>query len=322
VLPIALVLAVLIGAGSAAAQPAGKVHRIGFLSYDAEPSPMSRRFLEGLRELGYTEGRNFVIEYRSADGRSDRLPQLAADLVKARMDVIVTRGTAATIAARDATRSVPIVFGSAGVPVEKGIAASLAHPGGNVTGSALHAGLSKTLEVLKQAVPGAVQVMHLYDSSAFGPASFREANLKATQSHALSLGVKLQSVALVEPQGAATIFDKLDRGTDGVVLENAGLVAAKREQLCRLAVERRLPAVGRGRLFPDAGCLASYGEDVGEMYHRAAYFVDRILKGAKPGDLPIERATKFELVVNRKTARALGLTIPPELLLRADDVID
>jgi putative ABC transport system substrate-binding protein len=176
--------------------------------------------------------------------------------------------------------------------------------------------------VLKEAVPGAVEVLHLYDPSSFGPTSFREANLKATHSQAAALGVRLQSVALSDPDGVAHIFQKLGRATNGLVLDNAGLVLTKREQICRTAVERRLPAVGRGRIFPEAGCLASYGEDVGEMYRRAAYFVDRIFKGAKPGDLPIERATKFELIVNRTTAKALGLTIPPALLLQADQVIE
>lgn len=188
-------LAVIIAAGLtlaslAEAQPAGKMHRIGFLSYDIEPSARSADFVQGLRDLGYVEGRDFVMEYRWADGNSERLPDLAAELTRARVDIIVTRGTAATVAAKQTTRTVPIVFGSAGAPVEKGIVASLARPGGNVTGLAIHVGMSKALELLKESAPDVFRVVHVYDPSAYGPKPFLDTNLKALQSQAGALNLK------------------------------------------------------------------------------------------------------------------------------------
>jgi putative ABC transport system substrate-binding protein len=317
-----VVLAVLSLGAAVQAQGLAPMPRIGFLSYDVEPSPISTSFLQGLRDLGYVEGRDFVMEYRSARGHNDRLPALAAELVRARVDIIVTRGTAATVAARAATRTVPIVFGSAGSPVEKGIVASLARPGGNVTGLALPVGISKALELLKEAVPGTVRAVFIYDPSALTPNSYRETYLNTVQAQAAALNVKLRSVPLREPQGVPRVFAEIDRGTNGLVLLNAGLLILRQEQLCGLALQRRLAAVSTGRSFPAAGCLAAYGENVPEMYRRAATYVDRILKGARPSDLPVEQPTRFELVINQKTAKALGLTIPPSLLLRADQVLE
>lgn len=214
------------------------------------------------------------------------------------------------------------MFGSAGNPVEKGIVASLARPGGNVTGVALHAGISKALELLTEAVPGAVRVAHVYDPSSLQPRSYREVTLTSIQSQAAALRLTVRSVALRDPDGVPRMFEGFGRDINALVLETAGLVTGRREQICGLAVQRKLPAIGRSAPFSEAGCLASYGENLGEMYRRAAIYVDQILKGTRPGDLPVEQATKFDLVVNLKTARALGLTIPRSLLLRADQVIE
>ena len=319
---LAVVLTLTIGPFAAELQQTGRIYRIGFLSLEAAPLVPPSLF-EGLRDHGYVEGRDFVIEFRSAAGRSERLPVVAAELLRTRVDVIVTRGTAATLAAKEATRVVPIVFGSAAAPVEKGIVASLARPGSNVTGIALHIDPVKPLELLKEIVPRATNVAHLTDPNTFGSRSFLEASLQRFRSQASVLGVRLQSVPLSgDPDGVLHAFAEFRRDTNGLVLDNAGLLIPRRELICGLALEHRLPAVGRGRLYSEAGCVASYGEDVRAMYRRAAYFIDRILKGTKPGDLPVEQPTKFELVINLKTAKALGLTIPQSVLLRADQVIE
>jgi putative tryptophan/tyrosine transport system substrate-binding protein len=315
--------AVLLAAPLAAeAQQAGKVWRIGFLAAGRSPASLAVKgpFRQGLHDLGYVEGRDFVMEYRYAEGHQDRLPELAADLVRIRADVIVTGGTPATIAAKQATETIPIVFAVAGQVVEKGIVRSLAQPGGNVTGLQLHAGHDKVLQLLKDAVPTVTRVVVLYDPASL-PGDVLRASLKLMRSSAQTQNVELQPVAVSDPNGVSKAFTGFGRGTNGLVVWNTTVLNLTAGQIGKLALQRKLPAAGHGRVFADAGCLMSYGENQDDMYRRAAVYVDKILKGAKPAGLPVEQPTKFELVINLKTAKALGLTIPPSLLGRADEVI-
>jgi putative ABC transport system substrate-binding protein len=279
--------------------------------------PWLKSFLQGLSDLGYVERRDFVMEYRWAEGREDRLPELAADLVRAQVDVIVTGGTPATYAAMGATKTIPIVFGSAGAVVKKRIVASLARPGGNVTGLTFQLGPVKLYQLLKEAAPEIVRAVYLYDPES-GPRGVSE----SLRSEAQAVNVEWQSVTLRDdPNGVAQAFAEIGRGTNGLVLDSSSRLRLKADQICRLALQRRLPAVGAMRAFADAGCLMSYAENINEMYRSTAGLVDKILKGAKPADLPVEQPTKFELVINLKTAKALGLTIPQSILVRADQVI-
>jgi len=274
-------------------------------------------FLQGLHDLGYVEGRSFIMEYRYAEGHQDRLPELAAGLVRAGVDVIVTGGTPATMAAKQATQTIPIVFAVAGGVVEKGIVRSLAQPGGNVTGLQWVAGHSKVLQLLKDAVPAVTRVVFLYDPVA----SSGGTTLELMHSAAQTQNVVLQPVAVSDPNGVPKAFAEFGRGTNGLVIQTTTVLSMTAKEICKIALQRRLPATGHGRSFADAGCLMSYGENQNDMYRRAATYVDKILKGAKPGNLPVEQPTKFELVINLKTAKALGLTIPQSLLQRADEVI-
>jgi putative ABC transport system substrate-binding protein len=303
---------------AAEAQQAGKVYRIGYLSAgSAAFAPRGdEKFLQGLRDLGYVEGRDFVMEYCFAEGQPDRLPGLAADLVRAPVDVIVTMGTPATLAAMQATGTIPIVSPVAGNVVEKGIVKSLAQPGGNVTGLTTQIGVFKLYQLLKEAAPKVSRVVYLYD-----PASGVPAVPERLNSQAKAMNVDMQVVALRDPNNIAQAFAEFRRGTNGLVLDRATPLLLRQDQICKLALQRRLPTAVFGRSFADAGCLLFYGEDTGDMLRRAAVFVDKILKGAKPADLPVELATKFKLVINLKTAKALGLTIPPSLLGRADELI-
>jgi putative ABC transport system substrate-binding protein len=307
---------------AAEAQPTKKVWRIGFLNAGSSPANLADKgpFRQGLEDLGYVEGRDFVMEFRFAEGYSDRLPELAADLVRARVDVIVTGGTPATMAAKQATQTIPVVFTVAGQVVEKGIVQTLARPGGNATGLTFQAGHPKVLQLLKEAVPRVTRAVFLHDPTTL-PGDTLATTLKSMHSGALALSVVLQPVAVSDPNGITQAFAEFGRGTNGVVVETASVLLMSADQIGRLALQRRLPASGHGRTFADAGCLMSYGENLGDMSRRAAVFVDKILKGAKPADLPVEQPTKFELVINLKAAKALGLTIPQSLLLRADEVI-
>jgi putative ABC transport system substrate-binding protein len=312
--------AVLLAAPLAAeAQPARKVYKIGYLASTLSSADLGAKspFRQGLHDLGYVEGRDFVMEYRWAEGHPKRLPELAADLVRAQVDVIVTAGTTATYAAMQATKTIPIVFGSAGAVVEKGIVASLTRPGGNVTGLTFQLGVLKLYQLLKEAAPTVGRGVYLYD-----PDTHRHGPAERQRSQAQAVNVEWQSVALPDdPNGVAQAFAEFGRGRNGLVLDNSTRLVLKADQICSLALQRRLPAIGLTRAFADAGCLMSYAENVNEMYRRAAGLVDRILKGVKPADLPVEMPTTFELVINLKTAKALGLTIPPSLLQRADQII-
>jgi putative ABC transport system substrate-binding protein len=304
------------------AQPAKKVWRIGFLSAGSSPANLAVKgpFRQGLDDLGYVEGRDFVMEFRFAEGHPDRLPRLAADLVRAHVDVIVTGGTPATMAAKQATQTIPVVFTVAGLVVEKGIVQTLARPGGNATGLTFQAGHPKVLQLLKEAVPTVSRAVFLHDPTTL-PGGTLGTTLKSMHSGAQALKVVLQPVAVSDPNGIAQAFAEFGRGTNGVVVETASVLLMSADQIGRLALQRRLPAGGHGRTFADAGCLMSYGENLDDMARRAAVFVDKILKGAKPADLPVEQPTKFELVINLTTAKALGLTIPQSLLQRADEII-
>ena len=304
---------------AARSQPVGEIYRIGYLRSTNSPA-LRKSFLEGLHDLGYVEGRNFVMEHRFSDGRSDRFPRLAAELVQANVHVIVTSGTPATLAAKQATQTIPIVFASAGEVVLKGIVESLARPGGNATGLQIQVGWAKGLQLLGDAVPRIARVVYLYDPATYTAATLKDV-LDQLRAAAQAQNVALQLVPLTDPNAVEQAFARFGRGTNGLMVEPAPALVFKAEQIAKLALQRRLPSTGYGRVFADAGCLMSYGEDLADMYRRAAVYVDKILKGAKPGDLPVEQPTKLDLVINLKTAKALGLTVPPSLLLQADQVI-
>jgi putative ABC transport system substrate-binding protein len=284
---------------------------------------MHEAFRQGLRDLGHVEGRNVVIEYRDAGGKFERLPTLAAELVALKVDVIVAPSTPAALAAKQATRTLPIVFAVTADPVGSGLVTSLARPDGNVTGLSTLASelVGKGLELLKQAVPGVSQVAVLWQPGALGERTEKD-QLKAADVAARALGVRLQFVEARGPADFERAFSDMTRARAGALTALASnMFSRERRRLVDLTARNRLPAVYPLREFVDAGGLMSYGSSFADNYRRAATYVDRILKGAKPGDLPVEQPTKFELVINRKTAKALGLTIPQSLLLRADEVI-
>ncbi len=309
------------------AQQAAKVPRIGWLSLNlaaglAANPHLIEAFRQGLRDLGYVEGRNVVIEYRDAEGKLERLPALAAELVALKVDVIVAPPTLAALAAKQATRTLPIVF-IAVDPVATGLVTSLARPGGNVTGlSSLTLELvGKCLELLKQAIPGVSRVAVLWQPGGIGDRTEKDM-LKQADVAARALGVRLQVVEARGPADFDRAFSDMTRARAGAltVLPSA-MFLGERRRLVDLATKNRLPAVYQWREAVDAGGLMAYGPNVADLFRRAATYVDKILKGAKPADLPVEQPTKFELVINLKTAKALGLTIPRSLLSLADQVI-
>ena len=308
------------------AQPAAgpqrpeRVHRIGWLSPASGPGAAARSFLQAMRERGHVEGQNLIVEYRWAAGKNERLAELAADLVRSGVELVVTVGTPATTAAKEATATIPIVFAAAGAPVQKGLVSSLSHPGGNLTGLAVVTDDIKGLEILKEAAPGITRAALLYDPAAL-PGRFGEEWLRLARGRSRTLKIELQPVVVRRAEEIDQVFAKLPAGTNALVVGNAAANILARQRICRLAAQRKLPTVSTNRTFADAGCLMSYGEDPVDLARRAADYVDKILKGAKPADLPIEQASKFELVINLKTAKALGLTIPQSVLLRADQVI-
>jgi putative ABC transport system substrate-binding protein len=322
----------LIAAGALLATPlaadgqqAAKVARIGHLSPNLAAGPHLRdAFLQGLRDLGYVEGRNVVIEYRDAEGKLERLPALAAELVALKVDVILADGgTLGPRVAMQATTTIPIVFTSAADPVGSGLVTSLARPGGNVTGlSALGPELvGKRLELLKQAVPGIDRVAVLRGGSTLGERVLKDM-LEAADVAARALGVQPQFIEARGPDEFARAFSAMTSARAGALtVLPSNMFVRERRRLVDLAAKNRLPAVYTSREFVDAGGLMSYGAHQPDLFRRAATYVDKILKGAKPGDLPIEQPTKFELVINLKTAKDLGLTIPPSVLARADDLI-
>jgi len=311
--------AVLVAPGSADAQPLGKPARIGYLQGGAPVGERDDAFRKRLRELGWIEGQNTIIEYRYAEGKVDRLAAMAAELVRLNVDVIVTSGTTAVRVAREATATIPIVMAS-GEPVSTGLVASLAKPGGNITGLThiTRDLLGKRFELLKEIVPDAVRVAALLNPTNPGQALFAS----EMESSARTLALQLKILKLQDPdefnRAFAAIVEWQARGL--LVLEDP-MFTTYRARLADLAVRHRLPAVFGTAFYVEAGGLMSYGANFTDLYSRAAVYVDKILKGAKPGNLPIEQPTKFELVINLKTAKALGITIPQSLLLRADKVI-
>jgi putative ABC transport system substrate-binding protein len=310
---------------AAGAQQASKVYRIGFLSAatSSVSSPVLDAFRQGLRARGWVEGQNMVVDYRLTEGRSDRLPDLAAELVQLKVDIIVAEATQGVAAAKNATTTIPIVMisGSAD-PVGLGFIASLARPGGNVTGLSYSVGpeiVGKELELLKEIVPKVRRVAILSNpASPVQPLFIREVNGAAR-----SLAVQLQLLEVRGPNEFAGAFAAMAKERVGALLVVADAVFVfHRTRLVDLAARSRLPAAYGTRPTVEAGGLMSYGPSVRDLFRRSATFVDNILKGAKPGELPVEQPTKFELVINTKTAKALGLTIPPSLLQRADQVIE
>jgi putative ABC transport system substrate-binding protein len=275
-------------------------------------------FRQGMRERGYVEGRNFTIDYRSADGRGERFAELATELVQMKVDVIVTRGTPAAIAAKNATRSIPVVIASIGDPLT--VVGSLSHPGGNLTGmTSLTSDLeAKRVEMLHELVPAAARIAALYD---MGNPVFAQ-RWKEMEAATHSLGMQAYLLDARRPEDFAQLFDAASRQhADGLVVGQDGLLQASQQIVAELAAKHRIPAIYVSQDFIQAGGLIAYGPSYPDLYRRAAMYVDKIFKGAKPGDLPVEQPTKFDLIINLKAAKALGLTIPQSLLLRADEVI-
>jgi putative ABC transport system substrate-binding protein len=308
---------------AARAQQAGKVHRIGVLETISTTLNVANFYAlrEGLRQLGYAEGQNLVIEYRSADGRDDRFPGLARELLALKVDVIVTRGTPAAKAVKNATSTVPVVMMASGDPVGVGLVTSLARPGGNITGlSAIVGELSpKRLELIKEIVPGLARIAVLANTS--NDAVRRD--WARIETAARSLGVQSQLLDLRESDALGPTFDDASaRRADALVVVIDAITQANQQRIVDLAMKHRLPAIYSSREFVDAGGLISYGVSYPDLYRRAATYVDKILKGTKPADLPVVQPTKFELVINLKTAKALGIEVPPSLLALADGVIE
>jgi putative ABC transport system substrate-binding protein len=317
VITIAAVL--LFAVPLAAGAQAEKVLRIGYLVVVAEVGEPGAAFRQRLRELGYIEGQNVALVIRSADGRSDTFPGLAAELVRLKVDVIVTGTNPGVAAAQKATTSIPIVMTASTDPVASGFVASLARPGGNITGLTLQSPdlAGKRLQLLKEAVPNLSRVAILWDPS------FPTRSLREVEAAAPVLGLQLQVVAVRHPGELDGAVAAATRNRAGALFSIAGNLAfSNRARIAELAVGRRLPTLGGVPEYAEAGWLMSYGASPTDLSRRAADFVDRILKGAKPADLPVEQPTKFHFVINLKTAKALGISIPQSLLQRADRVIE
>lgn len=300
------------------AQQAEKVYKIGSLTAGSQgPSIVGEAF----RELGYIVGKNLTFESRYAEDRLDRLPKLAAELVSLKVDVIIAWGTLAPLAAKRVTSTIPIVMIAAGDPVGSGLVASLAHPGGNVTGTSLMAPDlgGKRLELLKELLPGISRVAILWNAAnPYSALVFKE-----TAGAARTLEVELRSVEIREPADlGAALEAATGQHADALITVEDPLTVDLRKKIAEFAAERRLPTVSGLKLFADSGFLMTYGADLADTTRRSVVYVDKILKGAKPSDLPVEQPTKFELVINLKTAKSLGLTVPPLLLARADEVIE
>jgi putative ABC transport system substrate-binding protein len=307
----------------AVAQPVGKARRLGMLipGSSSDFAPRIEAFRHGLRDLGYIEGRNIIMEYRFAEGQADRLPALVADLVRLQVDVLVIDGNLAIRAAQHATTTIPIVMAvSGGDPVGQGVVASLARPGGNITGLSLMLPevSGKRLELLREAVPKLSHVAVLWNPDGSGSTLV----FKETQTAAHALGLQLQSLEVWSPDESDQAFAAMTREhADALVVISNELFFGHRRQLAELTVRHQLPAMFHLREYAEAGGLMAYGADAADMYRRAATYVDKILKGAMPADLPVEQPVKFVLVINLKAAKALDLTMPPALLFQADQVI-
>jgi ABC-type uncharacterized transport system substrate-binding protein len=319
-------LLLLVFSPAALAQPQGKVARIGILSARSRstrtnPDVFFDAFTRGMLELGYIEGKNLAIEWRFADGRTERFDPLAAELVRANVEVIVTHSTAAARALRRATTRLPLVVIGMGDPVGSGLAASLARPGGNVTGVSIIATelAPKYVELLKSVVPKVSRVAYLMTSG--NP--IHPTLLKRIDAVARQLGIEVLPVGVGTPDGIAAGFGAIvDKRAEAVIVPPDPMLSLKRRQIASLSVANRLPSIFTNRESVEAGGLMSYGPNPLASYRSGAVYVDKILKGAKPAELPIEQPTKFYMTVNLKTAKILGIAIPKELLLRADEVIE
>jgi putative ABC transport system substrate-binding protein len=306
-----------------AQQPAGRVYRVGYLTIASREQTLHliKALEEGLRNLGYRVGENVVIEYRFADGEMERLSSLAADLVRLGVDIIVTGANPNTVAAMKATTTIPIVMTNSTNPVGTGLVTSLARPGGNVTGLTADTGdeiFGKRLELLKDAVPNLARIGVLWN-----PDAPNLARLKSTREAAQGLGltpISVEAHGLYELEQAFATMGR--EGAQGFVVLSDGVLFNYRSQIALMALRNRLPAISTQKEYAEAGFLVTYGVDFRDLFRRSAVFVDKILKGAKPADLPVEQPTKYELVVNLQTAKLLGLTVPPTLLAQADEVIE
>ena len=313
-------------AGPGVAQPAGKIPQIGFLGNSSPTRDANRikAFRNGLRELGYVEGKDILIEFRYAGGKLDRLPDLAAELVRMKVAVIVARGTVAARAARKATTTIPIVMAMVGDPVRSKIVKSLARPGGNVTGLTplVPDILEKLLELLKEIDPKLSRVAYLYVPKT--GSMYTKLVKKKVQNAGKSLGIRIQPLPAKSPEEIESAFEEMRKKRAEAVMVSPFFVGGlgQGQRIADLAVKNRLPAISSPAKFVNNGGLIAYGADVLDLTRRAAHFVDKILKGAKPANLPVEQPTKFSLVINQKTAKALGITIPPSILLRATELIE
>jgi ABC-type uncharacterized transport system substrate-binding protein len=324
---VTLALGLLVAPLAADAQPGGKVARIGYLVTGGLDSPETRvlldAFRQGLRERGYVEGQNIVVEYRAADGQLERFPALATELVRLKVDLIVATGTPAALAAQHATNTIPIVTPVMGDPVGDGLVASLARPGGNITGLTFLGPelVGKRLELLKEALPGASRIAALWQPGAYAERTTRDM-LQETEAAARTLGVQLQLVDVRGPDEFDSAFATMTNArAEALLVLPSAMLFNERRRLVDLAARYRLPAMYQLREFVELGGLMAYGASITDLVRRSATHVDKILKGAKPADLPVEQPTKFELVLNLKTAQALGITIPSSLLFQADRVI-
>jgi putative ABC transport system substrate-binding protein len=306
---------------AAEAQHSGRTPRLGYLAERPAPSEFDEAFLKGLRELGYVDGKNIAIEYRWAGGKAERLPTLAAELVGLKVDIIVTSGIPAAKAAKNATQMIPIVMATSMDAVADGLVSSFAHPGGNITGLSLFVTeLSrKRLEVLKEAVPGLERVGALFN--ALNPATAPQ--FQDTKAAGETLGLNVLPLDVRFPDGIEPAFaEAARRKLQGVVILSDSATITHRTQLGSAALKHRLPTMFANKAYLQGGGLMSYGPDILDTFHRAAYYVDKVLKGAKPADLPVEQPTRLELVINLKTAKALELSIPRSVLSLADQVIE
>jgi putative tryptophan/tyrosine transport system substrate-binding protein len=317
---IILVVALLGAAVVAQAQPAPQGHRMGVLLHNGAPPGLLETFREGLHELGYREGQNLAIEVRDAAGKNARLSALVDELLRLKVDVILAVNTPAAQAAKKATATVPVVFTRIGDPVRAGLVASLARPGGNVTGlSFMHTELSaKRLELLRELLPGLASVVGLFNAD--NPSHTPQ--IAEMEQASSQLGLAFLSLPVRGPSDFPGAFQAASRArAEVLIVLDDTTITQHRGQILQLAATHALPVVSRYKDFTEAGGLIAYGPSLPALYRRAAYYVDRILQGAKPADLPVEQPMKFELVINLKTAQALGLTIPPHILFQADEVL-
>jgi putative tryptophan/tyrosine transport system substrate-binding protein len=310
------------------AQQTPKVSRIGWLGTPQLDSPAGRMnreaFLQGLRDLGYIEGQNIIIEYRMADGRIERLPELAAELVRLNVDLIVAGATPAGRAAQQATKTIPIIVNAMGDPVRDGLVASLPRPGGNITGTTFLGPelVPKRLALLKEFLPRISRIAVLRHPDVFEESTMRDM-LNQTTDAAATLGVSLQFVDVRRPEDLDRAFSTIAKErTEALLPFPSTLFFAERKRIVELAATHRLPAMFNAREFVELGGFAAYGANLNDLFRRSVAYVDKILKGVKPSDLPVEQPTKFELVINLKTAKALGLTVPPSVLAQANEVIE